>query len=161
MKAAYEQFAESDWLPRRVRELSARTIIVDVEPLVAYWDSGQDLLDQGIASILAKLAAGSGVRVVCFATNTARRPSILPGSRGLQVLYLASARKPVRTAPYRGLPGPGVVAGDQIATDGLLARRLGYTFLHYTPHAPGRAPGGPRLMNCLGMPLRPLLFRQS
>jgi hypothetical protein len=26
-----------------------------------------------------------------------------------------------------------VVIGDQVATDGMLARRLGYTFLHYRP----------------------------
>jgi predicted HAD superfamily phosphohydrolase YqeG len=161
VRAAYEQFAEPDYLLLRLRELSARTVIVDVEPLVAYWDSSLDHLDQGITSILGRLATGSGVRVVCFATNSARRPSVLPGSLGLRVLYLASAGKPVRTAPYRGLPGPGVVVGDQVATDGLLAWRLNYTFLHYTPHATGPAPLGPRLMKTIGQPLRPLLFHRS
>jgi predicted HAD superfamily phosphohydrolase YqeG len=48
-------------------------------------------------------------------------------------MYLASAVKPLRTAAYRALPRPGAVIGDQLSTDGLLARRLGYTFLHWRP----------------------------
>ena len=52
---------------------------------------------------------------------------------------------------------PGVVIGDQVVTDGILARRLGYTFLHYCPDL-ADAPAGPRLMNDLGRPLPLLLF---
>jgi hypothetical protein len=48
--------------------------------------------------------------------------------------------------------------GDQVATDGILARRLGYTFLRYCPDL-SRAPAGPRLMSELGRPLEALLFR--
>jgi len=33
----------------RVEELSARTVIFDVEPLVAYWDSDQEALERGAA----------------------------------------------------------------------------------------------------------------
>jgi hypothetical protein len=61
-------------------------------------------------------------------------------------MYVASAGKPLRTASYRVLPRPGAVIGDQVATDGLLARRLGYTFLHWSPPLTG-VPLGPRLMH--------------
>jgi hypothetical protein len=160
VKVAYERFAEPPDLLRRARELSSRTIILDVEPLVAYWDTGQEALDAGIAEILGQIGADPQVSVVCFATNSDRRPSSdrgAPGPGGPRVVYLASARKPFRTAPYRDFPSPGVVIGDQVATDGILARRLGYTFLHYCPDL-AHAPAGPRLMNDLGRPLEPLLF---
>jgi hypothetical protein len=162
VKVAYERFAEPPGLLRRARELSSRTIIVDVEPLVAYWDSGQEALDAGIAEILGQVGADPGVLVVCFSTNSDRRPSAVPvrgasGPGGPRVVYLASARKPFLTAPYRDFPRPGVVIGDQVATDGILARRLGYSFLHYCPDL-AHVPAGPRLMYDLGRPLEPLLF---
>jgi len=158
---AYERFAEPPDLLRRARELSSRTIIVDVEPLVAYWDTGQEALDSGIADILGEIGADSHVSVVCFATNSDRRPSAdygASGSGGPRVVYLASARKPFWIAPYHDFPRPGVVIGDQVATDGILAHRLGYTFLHYSPDLT-HAPAGPRLMYYLGRPLELLLFR--
>jgi predicted HAD superfamily phosphohydrolase YqeG len=95
------------------------------------------------------------VRVVVFATNSARRPSAIPSLPGVQVTYLASAGKPVRTAPYRALPRPGAVIGDQVATDGLLARRLGYAFLRWNPRLAG-VPLRPRLMGLLGQLAQPL-----
>jgi predicted HAD superfamily phosphohydrolase YqeG len=73
------------------------------------------------------------------------------------VIYLARAGKPLRTAPYRILPRPGVVIGDQLATDGALARRLGYTFLQYRPRL-DHVPAGPRLMDYVGRLIRPVLF---
>jgi hypothetical protein len=179
---AYERSAERHDLLRRARELSARTIIVDVEPLVAYWDSDQEALDRGVAQVVSQVAPDPAVLVVCFSTNSARRPSAGVGStalggdasgggpsrgsasrggasgdRGPRVVYLASAGKPLRTAPYRDFPGPGVVIGDQVATDGILARRLGYTFLQYCPVL-AHAPVGARLMHDLGRALQPLLF---
>jgi hypothetical protein len=197
VRVAYERLAEPHDLLRRARELSARTIILDVEPLVAYWDSGQASLDAGIARVLSQIAADPGVRVVCFSTNSQRSPSTVVGTgasragasgggasgggasgggasgggaagggeagggrsgdRGPRVVYLASAGKPLRISPYRAFPRPGVVIGDQVATDGILARRLGYTFLHYCPDLT-HAPAGPRLMNELGRPLHLLLF---
>jgi hypothetical protein len=52
------------------------------------------------------------------------------------------------------------VVGDQVATDGLLARRLGFTFLHYQPR-PADVPPGPRLMHRLGQLALPLLFEKA
>src|SRR5689334_3402672 len=80
-------------------ELSVRTMIFDVEPLVAPWRGSQESLDQGMARIVGGVKAVPSVRVVVFATNSARRPSAVPARDGLQVRYLASAKKPLRTAP--------------------------------------------------------------
>jgi predicted HAD superfamily phosphohydrolase YqeG len=153
----YRQFASASDLPRLVAELSARTVVLDIEPLVAAWDGTQDALDEGIARVLDQVAAVPGVRAVCFATNSARQPSALPDIPGIDVSYLVSARKPTRTAPYARLPLPGVVVGDQVMTDGMLARRLGYSFLHYRHPQPG--PLGPRLLDGFGQLARPLMFR--
>jgi predicted HAD superfamily phosphohydrolase YqeG len=142
------------------RELSVRSLIFDVEPLVAPWHGSQESLDQGIARILGEVRTVPSVRVVVFATNSARRPSAVPACDDLQVRYLASAEKPLRTAPYHDLPRPGAVAGDQLPTDGVLAYRLGFTFLHYAPELDG-VPLGPALMHRWGELVRPVLFRRS
>ena len=141
-------------------ELSVRTMILDVEPLVAPWNSSQESLDQGLARVLREIRTVPSVRAVVFATNSARRPSAVPACDGVQVRYLASAEKPLRTAPYHDLPRPGAVAGDQLPTDGLLAYRLGFAFLHYAPELTG-VPLGPELMHRWGELVRPLLFRRS
>ena len=142
------------------RELSVKTVVFDVEPLVTPWQGSQESLDQGVARILGDVRTVPSVRVVIFATNSSRRPSAVPASDGLQVRYLASADKPLRTAPYRDLPLPGAVAGDQLPTDGILAYRLGFTFLHYAPGLAG-VPLGPGLMHRWGSLVRPVLFRRS
>lgn len=160
MSAAYERLTELRDVFARARELSVRTMIFDVEPLVAWWDSSQESLDRGIAAIVGDLAAVPTVRVVVFATNSARRPSAVPSVPDVRVKYLVSARKPLRTAPYRALPLPGAVIGDQVPTDGLLARRLGYTFLYWSPRLTG-VPVGPWLMHRLGRVALPLLFRRE
>ncbi len=157
MSDGYQQFADEHDLPRLVVALSARTVVFDIEPLVATWDGTQGALDNGIARVLGDIGAIPGVRAICFATNSARQPSALPDIPGIDVSYIVSARKPARTAPYARLPRPGVVVGDQIMTDGLLARRLGYSFLHYRHPQPG--PIGPRLLDGIGQLARPLMFR--
>jgi predicted HAD superfamily phosphohydrolase YqeG len=131
-----------------------------VEPLVAYWNSGQEALDQGVRSVLARARAIPGVLVVCFSTNSIRRPSAPLAGDGVRAEYLASAGKPLRTGYYRSYPRPGVVIGDQLATDGALARRLGYAFLQYHPDQ-SSLPAGPRLMDWTGQLLRPLLFARQ
>jgi predicted HAD superfamily phosphohydrolase YqeG len=158
MPAAYEQLADLPAVFARASELSLRTLIFDIEPLVAWWDTGQQALDQGVAEILGSLDQVPEVESVLFATNSTRTPTVLPQVSGVRVAYLASAGKPVRTAPYRGLPRPGAVIGDQLPTDGLLAYRLGFTFLHWDPRLAG-VPLGPRLMRLVGRPVRPLFFR--
>jgi hypothetical protein len=53
-----------------------------------------------------------------------------------------------------------VVIGDQVVTDGILARRLGYTFVLYVPEEPG-VPLAPRLMAACGRLLRPVFFTRA
>ena len=158
MTGGYERFAGREDLLQRARELTAKTIIFDVEPLIAWWDSSQESLDQGIEAMLDRVGAMPDVSVVCFATNSDRRPSAAPVAAGIRVMYLSSARKPIRMAAYRDLPRPGVVIGDQPTTDGILASRLGYTFLHYAPPQSG-IPLGPRLMSYCGRLVLPVLNR--
>jgi predicted HAD superfamily phosphohydrolase YqeG len=158
MDTGYAAFADPRDLPRLIADRSACTVVIDIEPFVAVWDGTLQTLDRGIDQVVALVAAIPGVRAVCFATNSARRPSVLPQVPGIDVTYLVSARKPVRLAQYARLPRPGVVVGDQVLTDGLLARRLGYHFLHYRPPQPG--PVGPRVLDLAGRLGRPLIFRR-
>jgi hypothetical protein len=162
---AYERVTSLAELFARVGELALATLVFDIEPLVAPWDGGQQGLDRGVAEILGQAEAVPSVRAVVFSTNSSRRPSVLPdganpgrgGGAGLRVEYVASAAKPLRIAPYRDLPRPGAVIGDQLPTDGILAYRLGYLFLHYDPPY-GHVPIGPRLMHRWGRAVRPVLF---
>ena len=48
-----------------------RTLILDVEPLIAWWDSGQQALDRGIAEVLGQLDKVPELRVLVFSTNSA------------------------------------------------------------------------------------------
>lgn len=160
MRSGYERHTELDDVLARAGKLSVQTMIVDIEPFVSWWNAEQESLDWGVAMIVGKVSLLPTLRVLVFATNAARRPSAIPVEQGLEVRYVASAGKPLRTAPYRGLPRPGAVIGDQVPTDGLLARRLGFTFLHYQPQLTG-VPLGPRLMRGLGQLALPLVFHRS
>jgi hypothetical protein len=167
VSAAYERVTSLAELFARVGELALATLVFDIEPLVAPWNGGQQGLDRGVAEILGQAETVPSVRAVVFSTNSARRPSVLPAApgdggpggdgAGLRVEYVASAAKPLRIAPYRDLPRPGAVIGDQLPTDGVLAYRLGYLFLHYDPPY-GHVPIGPRLMHRWGRVVRPVLF---
>lgn len=160
MPAGYDRLTELSGVLARARELAVRTMIFDIEPLVAWWDSSQEALDKGIEAIVAELGQVPEVRTLVFATNSVRRPSSIPSVPGVQVLYFASAGKPLRTAPYRDFPRPGAVIGDQVPTDGWLAYRLGYTFLHWSPPM-GGVPLGPRLMHLIGRLAQPLFFSRK
>ena len=82
MRAALERATGIGDVLRRAGELSARTMIFDIEPLVAYWDGGQEALDQGITRVLSEVSVLPAVQVVCFATNSVRRPSVVPSAAG-------------------------------------------------------------------------------
>lgn len=164
VRVAYEYLDDADEALRRVRELSPATVVFDVEPLVAYWDTDDATLAAGLEHVLRELWSASAIHAIGFSTNSSRWCSVADimidgvrvGDHERQVFYLASARKPLNIAAYRDLPHPGIVVGDQIATDGALARRLGYSFLHYRPRY--AAPPGPRMMGLIGRPLRRALF---
>lgn len=160
MNPDYERVADMDDVVRRATQLSARTMVFDIEPLVAFWNSTQHELEEGVRAVLRQVEPIPGLRVVCFATNSPRRLPAVPESPDVRVMYLADAGKPLRTAPYQGFPIPGVVIGDQILTDGLLARRLGYTFFDCAPSL-NIIPLGPQLLNRCGRLLRPVLFARN
>lgn len=77
MRSGYARITTEADLFAKARELSVRTIIFDVEPLVTYWHSGQKSLDRGVARILHEVKAVPSVRAVVFATNSARRSTAL------------------------------------------------------------------------------------
>lgn len=158
MSVTYHRCADLAEVLRCVGELAPRTVVLDVEPLVAYWDTGASALRDGVDKVVGQLVAVPCIELVVFATNSRRDVPVSDPAPYLSVRYLAMAIKPLRTAPYRYLPMPGAFVGDQIATDGVLAWRLGYAFVHYRPDLP-RLPLGPRMMSKLGVPLKPLLFR--
>jgi predicted HAD superfamily phosphohydrolase YqeG len=143
--------AVADWL----RELRARTVILDVEPLVAGWDTGADELRRGVDEAVALLAEVPSLDAVGFATNSLRR---LTGAPAGDAFFVTAARKPLLTRPYRDLPRPAVLVGDQLATDGVLAWRLGFAFA-YLRHPESRHPRGPALLRLVSRPLRHLLLR--
>jgi predicted HAD superfamily phosphohydrolase YqeG len=142
-----------DWL----RELGARTVVLDVEPLVAGWDTDADQLRHGVDDAVGLLAEVPGLETVGFATNSLRR---LTGTLSGGAFFVTAARKPLLTRPYRDLPRPAVLVGDQLLTDGLLAWRLGFAFAHLHHVSGGRRPVGPAILRQLGRPLRRLLFRR-
>ncbi len=105
MRAAFERATGLGDVVRQAGALSARTLIFDVEPLVAYWDSGQEALDQGIARVLGEIAVLPAVQVVCFATNSSRRPSVVPTERACKWFTWrrrVSQRRPRRTGVFPG-----------------------------------------------------------
>jgi predicted HAD superfamily phosphohydrolase YqeG len=157
MHESYSRAADLAAVTARLVDLHAKTVIVDVEPLAAFWDTDEETLREGVAIVLERIASAPEVTVVAFATNSRRRLALSSTNIGVRLLYIAAARKPASTRPYRGLPRPGAVVGDQVATDGVLARRLGYAFIHYRPSL-DRIPLGPKLMSQIGRPLLPMLF---
>jgi predicted HAD superfamily phosphohydrolase YqeG len=156
MRARYLRATTTTEVWQCLDRLKANTVVLDVEPLVAFWDTDQTTLQEGVSAVLDRLV-GAGAATIVFATNSARTALTTATPPGAHVIYLASASKPLRVAAYRGLLSPGVVVGDQVATDGVLAWRLGYTFLHYAPDLPD-TPRGPRLMGLIGRPIRRVLF---
>jgi hypothetical protein len=154
MRTAYREVSDLAGAAGWLRELGARTVVIDVEPLVAGWDTGAAELRRGVDEAVALLADVAGLEVVGFATNSLRR---LAGAHGA-FFFVTAARKPLLTRPYRDLPRPAVLVGDQLATDGVLAWRLGFAFAH-VHHRGTRLPRGPAALGQLGRPLRRLLFR--
>jgi len=96
-----------DWLD----ELGARTVVLDVEPLVAVWDTGEAELERGVEEAVALLAEVPSLESVGFATNSLRR---LSGAVAGDAFFVTAARKPLLTRPYRDLPHPGVVVRNRI-----------------------------------------------
>ena len=82
MRASYQRAASLDAALTYAGNLSGRTVIFDIEPLAASWDSDQDALERGVALLISRASQLPEVQVVCFAANAPRRPQAVPGSAG-------------------------------------------------------------------------------
>jgi hypothetical protein len=100
VRAAFERATELGDVVRQAGALSARTLIFDVEPLVAYWDSDQEALDQGIARVLGEIAVLPAVQVVCRAARRWYRPEL--ACKWSTWRRRASQRRPRRTGVFPG-----------------------------------------------------------
>lgn len=112
-----------------VRDLAPSAVAVDVEPLLVDWADPGMVPATAVARAVLDLELVASLAVVVFATNSHRTAPGLPDSR-LQVSWVSRAHKPwARTRLRRLHPGPWVVVGDQVVTDGWLARRLDGVFV--------------------------------
>ena len=57
MRGRYERCTELDDVLDRAGQLSVRALIVDIEPLVSWWDNRQESLDWGVAMVAGKVSA--------------------------------------------------------------------------------------------------------
>jgi hypothetical protein len=73
MRTAYRDVADPAEAAAWLRELGARIVVLDVEPLVAGWDTDDDDLRRGEDDTVALLAGVPGLEVPGFATNSLRR----------------------------------------------------------------------------------------
>jgi hypothetical protein len=80
VRVAYDDFSSLADALGRAGETAARTLVIDVEPLIAFWDTGQEILDTALALAGEQAAELPDLRVRCFATNSGRRPAAVPRS---------------------------------------------------------------------------------
>jgi hypothetical protein len=160
MRADYQQISDRDELLSCVAGLSPKTVIFDIEPVVAVWNTGNTELSGGVQRVAKELSAVPGIEFIGFVTNSRRHIPVTSSPGGPTVFYVSSAHKPLLIRRYRELPRPGAVVGDQLTTDGILAWRLGFDFVHYEPAARD-SPAGVRIMNLTGSLLRPLFFNST
>lgn len=86
MKSGYLTASTPKQLARSVADLHAATAIIDIEPLIAHWDTDQETLHRGLVSILGALG-GTGLRTIVFATNSARTPTAQFAATDLDITY--------------------------------------------------------------------------
>ncbi|MER7245642.1 hypothetical protein [Kribbella sp. NPDC000426] len=105
-------------------------LVLDAEPLLIDWQVPDGHWHVSLADLVSRARAG-GVRTLLVVTNSRRA---FPGlDRALTGNLITRAWKPWTSRRRLNLMhngAPGVVCGDVALTDGLLAVRLGYTFVH-------------------------------
>lgn len=106
------------------------TLILDAEPLLIAWDAPDGSWRLDLPALVDTVRA-SGVRSLLIVTNSRRTfPGLDPS---LANCFVTRAWKPWTSRRRLNLMprgDRGVVCGDVSLTDGLLAARLGYTFVH-------------------------------
>lgn len=152
-------FVVKDWQGALAAVVYLRpvSVIVDVEPLVARWNTDAAELAAGTRRTIGELSRLNYVAQLVFVTNSTRETPVI--SLGdLRCTYVSAAGKPWKARLYRGLERPICVLGDQTLTDGLLALRLSAYFVHVTPRV---MPCWPRLQSFATRPIEPLFFRAA
>ena len=144
--------ADLESVGRALTAAAAATAVIDVEPMVAPWNCTDAQYLTGVDCVMAMLAtAAPAVRCVLLASNSPRPRPVGAGN------LVAAARKPWRTIYLRSAPRPIAVVGDQPLTDGLLAWRLGGTFIQWQHD--DRGPWWPRLQRLVGQAVVLAAFR--
>jgi predicted HAD superfamily phosphohydrolase YqeG len=148
-----------DWatISGALRDHHIASVVVDVEPLVAIWNSGDEELASGLTMLIERLAELPEIETVSFATNSKRAPRAALEHARLRLTYVHSAGKPwLRLDVLRRLPRPLAVIGDQGLTDGLLAWRLNALFINLV--VPADSPHGVRFQAAAGQLVRRIFF---
>jgi hypothetical protein len=104
MRVAYRQMHDLDDVVAWLTELRARTVIFDVEPLIALWDTGPDVLRDGVDAAIGQILKVRDIEVIGFATNSLRRLEINADHDGVHAFYVSKASKPFVTRRHRHLP---------------------------------------------------------
>jgi predicted HAD superfamily phosphohydrolase YqeG len=144
-----------------IAEFRPATVVADVEPLVAAWDSAAAEVERRAARFAEKLAAAMPrtLRLLVFASNSRMPVPADLRAENIDIVFVSAARKPWVTRYLAAAPRPIVVVGDQVVTDGLLAVRLRAAFIHFI--AEDRPPWWPRLQAVIGKPVARIVFRPS
>ena len=133
---------------------SGAVLIFDADNTLAPQGASLEEFGALVNGVIDRFEAVPGVARVIVLTDGAERGVPRMISRG---------NKPWTTRRRLGLEqtaGPIVVVGDQIVTDGVLAWRLGATFLHLVIDDENENAEQAR-MRRMGKRLMPLLFRRS
>jgi len=144
-----------------IEEVAAR-VIEEQGPLVLIFDADNTLVPQGVAlhefskrinEVIDHFAALASVERCVVISNGPRRGVDRMISRGNKP-WTSRRRLGITRRPTTAV----WVVGDQVLTDGVLAWRLGATFLHCTIDPTDNFPGQARLRR-LGRYVAPLIFR--
>ena len=139
-----------------LRHMGPASLVMDVEPLVVSWNSPPSRVNDAMLLISNEIRRNVGsVQAIVFATNSRRFRAVLREDPS-PVVLVQRAGKPWRRKYAQHLPRPMVVIGDQIFTDGLLAVRLGASFVHVD--AGVTMPAWPRVQRLLGRSIQHVIF---
>jgi predicted HAD superfamily phosphohydrolase YqeG len=134
---------------------NVETVLVDVENTIAPYTPTKTQLAQSLRMAIKELEQVESLKRVWFLSNSSLVRVDTPTSR-LEVRVVPRAGKPLlRRSLLSEIDldrGHLAVWGDQPLTDGLLARRLGATFLYQSARMAGE-PAWPRLLRFMGQRL--------
>jgi hypothetical protein len=144
-----------DSVCRVVSAVNARTVVLDVQPMILGWRPTTTNHEAG-SVVDALRIASPALDALIFASNARHLDLTLGNSDAKSGSLVVRARKPWRIDYLSGVSAPIIVVGDQVVTDGLLAWRMGATFVHWQHVHP--TPVWPRVQRMLGSVVARLIF---